>query len=80
MATSPTITQNGSQTLTYSFSGGGMTNHECVVCQLNATFPNNLTGALLSNVTAFINPTRYNCTVTTIGTQAISYVLISNAI
>ncbi|WP_263382991.1 hypothetical protein [Granulicella arctica] len=80
MATSSVITQNGNATITYAFSGGGMTNHEAVVCQLNSTFPNNLTGVLISNVTAYINPTRYNCTVTTVGSQAIAFQFISNAV
>jgi hypothetical protein len=80
MASTGVITQSGSATVTYAFSGGGMTNREVVVCQLNSTFPNNTTGALLSNVTAYINPTRYNCTVTTEGPQAIAFQLISNAV
>jgi hypothetical protein len=80
MATFPTITQNGSTTLTWQNSGGGITNHEVFAFTLQSTSPNNTTGALISNVTVFINPTRYNCTLTVVGPQAISGNFESNGV
>jgi hypothetical protein len=80
MATSQQVTQNGNTTLTWTFSGGGMTNHEVVACELNDTSPNNTTGALISDVTVFINPTRYNCTIAVEGPQAIAFQLNSNGV
>ena len=80
MATSQQVTQNGNTSLVWTFSGGGMTNHEVVACQLNVTSPNNTTGALISDVTVFINPTRYNCKITVEGPQAIAFQLNSNGV
>ena len=72
MATFPTITQSGNTTLTWIASGGNITNHEVFAFTLQATNPTNGTGALISNVTVFIKPTRYACTLTTEGPQAIT--------
>ncbi len=80
MATFPTITQNGNTTLTWTNSGGGITNHEVFACTLQNTSPSNTTGALISNVTVFINPTRYNCTLAVKGPQAISFNFESNGV
>src|SRR5215471_9259427 len=67
MATFPTITQNGNTTVTWVNSGGGITNHEVFAFTLQSTSPANTTGALISNVTVFINPTRYQCTLSVKG-------------
>jgi hypothetical protein len=80
MATFPTITQNGNTTLTWQNSGGGITNHEVFAFTLQSTSPKNTTGALISNVTVFINPTRYNCTLTVEGPQAIRGNFESNGV
>jgi len=80
MATFPTITQNGNTTLTWTNSGGGITNHEVFAFTLQATSPSNGTGALISDVTVFINPTRYNCTLTVEGPQAITGNFESNGV
>jgi hypothetical protein len=80
MATFPTITQNGNTTRTWTNSGGGITNHEVFAFTLKSTSPTNATGALISNVTVFINPTRYNCTLTVEGPQAISGNFESNGV
>ena len=80
MATFPTITQNGNTTITWQNSGGGITNHEVFAFTLQHTSPTNGTGALISNVTVFINPTRYNCTLTVEGPQAISGNFESNGV
>jgi hypothetical protein len=37
MATSSNLTQNGNTTVTWTFSGGSMTNHNVVACQLNTS-------------------------------------------
>ncbi len=80
MATFPTITQNGNTTLTWTNSGGGITNHEVFAFTLQATSPSNTTGALISDVTVFINPTRYNCTLAVRGPQAITGNFESNGV
>ena len=80
MATFPTITQNGNTSMTWQNSGGGITNHEVFAFTLQHTSPNNSTGALISDVTVFINPTRYNCRLTVIGPQAISGTCESNGV
>ncbi len=72
MATFPTITQNGNTTRVWTNSGGNITNHEVFAFTLQSTSPANTTGALISDVTVFINPTRYNCTLTIEGPQAVS--------
>ena len=72
MATFPTITQNGNTTLTWTNSGGGITNREVFTFTLQATSPTNTTGTVVSNVTTFINPNRYNCTLRVVGPQAVS--------
>lgn len=80
MATFPTITQNGNTTLNWVNSGGGITNHEVFAFTLQNTSPTNGTGALISNVTVFINPTRYLCTLSVKGPQAISGNFESNGV
>ena len=80
MATFPTITQNGNTTLTWTNSGGGITNHEVFAFTLQRTSPTNGTGALVSDVTVFINPTRYNCTLSVKGPQAIAGNFESNGV
>jgi hypothetical protein len=80
MATSQQVTQNGNTSLVWTVSGGGMTNHEVFACQLNTTSPNNNTGALINDVTVFINPIRYNCRVTVEGPQAIEFQFNSNGV
>jgi hypothetical protein len=72
MATFPTITQNGSTTLTWINSGGGITNREVFTFTLQNTSPTNNTGTRVSNVTTLINPNRYLCTLTVAGPQAVS--------
>lgn len=72
MATFPTITQNGSTTLTWINSGGGITNHEVFTFTLQNTSPTNGTGTMVSNVTTLINPNRYLCTLTVAGPQAVA--------
>ncbi|NYF79111.1 hypothetical protein [Granulicella arctica] len=74
------LTQNGNTTLGWTVSGGGITNHEAFAVQLDSTSPNNSTGALISNVIVFINPTRYNVNITTEGPQAISYHINSDGV
>ena len=72
MATFPTITQNGNTTLNWVNSGGGITNREVFTFTLQHTSPSNGTGTRVSNVTTFINPNRYLCTLTVTGAQAVS--------
>jgi hypothetical protein len=80
MATFPTMTLNGNTTTTWTTSGGGITNHEVFAFTLQSTSPTNSTGALISDVTVFINPTRYNCTVSVKGPQAVSGNFESNGV
>jgi len=80
MATFPTITLNGNTTTTWTNQGGGITNHEVFAFTLQNTSPANTTGVLLSNVTVFINPTRYQCTVRVAGPQAVSGNFESNGV
>jgi hypothetical protein len=80
MATFPTITQNGNTTLNWVNQGGGITNHEVFAFTLQSTSPTNGTGALISNVTVFINPTRYLCTLSVKGPQAVSGNFESNGV
>jgi len=80
MATFPTITQNGNTTRTWINSGGGITNHEAFTFTLQSTSPNNGTGTRVSDVTTFINPTRYSCVLTVVGPQAVSGNFESNGI
>ena len=70
MATFPTITQNGNTTLNWINSGGGITNREVFTFTLQHTSPTNGTGTRVSNVTTFINPNRYLCTLSVTGAQA----------
>lgn len=72
MATFPTITQPGNTSRTWINSGGGITNHEVFAFTLQNTGPGNTTGVMLSDITVFINPTRYSCTLTVRGPQAVS--------
>ena len=55
MALFPVQTQNGNTTSTDVYSGGGITNHEAWACQLNS----GSSGAYISGITVYINPTRY---------------------
>jgi hypothetical protein len=80
MATFPPITQNGNTTQLWINSGGGITNHEVFAFTLKDTSPSNATGALTSDVTVFINPTRYLCTLSVKGPQAISGNFESNGV
>jgi hypothetical protein len=72
MATFPTITQNGNTTLNWINSGGGITNREVFTFTLQSTSPSNGTGTMVSNVTTFINPNRYVCTLSVKGSQAVA--------
>lgn len=56
------------------------TNHEVFAFTLQAASPNNATGALVSDVKVFINPTRYNCTLTVKGPQAVTGNFDSNEV
>jgi hypothetical protein len=47
---------------------------------LRNTSPTNGTGVLLSNVTVFIDPTRYQCTVAVKGPQAVTGNFESNGV
>jgi len=47
---------------------------------LQSTGPANTTGALISNVTVFINPTRYQCTLSVKGPQAVRGNFESNGV
>jgi hypothetical protein len=79
MATSQTVTQNGNTTQRWTFSGGGMTNHEAVVSELeNTNDPN--TGLLISNIVGFINPTRYDLDITVKGPSAVAFRIESNGV
>ena len=80
MATFPTITQNGNTTLTWINSGGGITNREVFTFTLQATSPTNGTGTRVSNVTTLINPNRYLCTLSVVGSQAVAGNFESNGI
>lgn len=80
MATFPTITLNGGTTTSWWNQGGGITNHEVFAFTLNNTSPANTTGVLLSDVTVFINPTRYLCTVRVVGPQAVTGNFESNGV
>jgi hypothetical protein len=80
MATFPTITQNGNTTLTWTNTGGNITNHEVFAFTLQNTSPSNTTGVLISNVTVFIKPTRYTCTLSVKGPQAVSGNFESNGV
>jgi hypothetical protein len=80
MATFPTITLNGGTTTTWTNQGGNITNHEVFAFTLRNTSPTNGTGVLLSNVTVFIDPTRYQCTVAVKGPQAVTGNFESNGV
>ena len=80
MATFPTITLNGNTTTSWTNQGGGITNHEVFAFTLQNTSPANTTGVLLSDVTVFINPTRYGCTVKVAGPQAVTGNFESNGV
>jgi hypothetical protein len=71
MATFPTTTQIG--TTTWEASGGGITNHEVFAFTLQNTSQPGI-GALVSNVTVLINPTRYNVTVSAVQEWSIAHV------
>ncbi|HEX6496603.1 MAG TPA: hypothetical protein VF018_14030 [Acidobacteriaceae bacterium] len=79
MATSQTVTQNGNTTQTWIFSGGGITNHEAVVTELETTGDPN-TGLLISNIVGFIDPTRYEFDVTVKGPSAVAFRINSNGV
>ena len=74
------FSQNGNTTLGWVLSGGNITNHEAFAVQLESTSPTNGTGALLSNVVVYINPTRYVVNITSEGPQAITYHINSNQV
>ena len=74
------FSQNGNTTQAWWLSGGNITNHEAFAVQLESTSPNNGTGARISNVTVYVNPTRYLVDITAVGPQAISYHVNSNQV
>jgi hypothetical protein len=71
MGTFQNISQAGNTKLTWTLSGENITNHEAWAFTLENTSPTNGTGALISNVTVFIRPTRYNIDLSVMGPQAI---------
>lgn len=76
MATFPVQTQNGNTSTTSIYSGGNITNHEAWAVRINS----GSSGAIISNITAFINPTRYRITTSVIGAGAIAFQLDSNQV
>ncbi len=76
MATFGTQTLNGNSSGTWTYSGGNITNHEAWAVQINA----GSSGAIISNIISFINPTRYQITTTVVGPGAISFNLNSNQV
>ena len=76
MALFPVQTQNGNTSSTSVYSGGNITNHEAWAVQINS----GSSGAIISNIISFINPTRYQVTTTVVGAGAISFQLNSNQV
>lgn len=76
MALFPTQTLNGNTSGTWVYSGGNITNHEAWAVQISA----GTSGATISNIISYINPTRYQVTVSVIGPGAISFQLNSNQV
>jgi hypothetical protein len=76
MATFPTQTQNGNTSSTSVYSGGGITNHEAWAVQIDS----GSSGAIISNIISFINPTRYQITTTVVGAGAIAFQLNSDGV
>jgi hypothetical protein len=74
------FTQNGNTTMGWQVWGGNITNHEAFAVQLDSTSPNNTTGATFSNLVVFVNPTRYDIDITTVGPQAITYHINSDQV
>ena len=64
MGTFSTISQNGG-TATYTLQGQNITNHEVWAFTLQSTPFDNI-GVLISNITVFINPTRYQVTLSVV--------------
>lgn len=76
MATFPVQTQNGNTSSTSIYSGGNITNHEAWAVRIDS----GSSGAIISNIISFINPTRYQITTTVVGAGAISFQLDSNQV
>lgn len=71
--------QNGNTTIGWTVWGGNITNHEAFAVQLETSGTSN-TGALLSNVIVYCNPTKYSLNITAEGPGAISYHINSNQV
>ena len=78
MASSNQVTQNGNTTLNWVLSGGGISNHEVVVVELDNTTPN--TGVQISNTRVLINPNRYSFDITVVGPDAVAFRINSTGV
>ena len=78
MASSGQVTQNGNSTVNWVYSGGGISNHEVVVVQLDNTTPN--TSVRISNIQVFISPNRYSFDISVIGPDAVAFRINSTGI
>jgi hypothetical protein len=67
--TSNMVTQNGNTTLTWSVSGGALSTHDCIVVKPVS----GSSGIRITNVTAFLSPTRYHVTVQVAGAGAMAF-------
>ena len=76
MATFGMQTLNGNTSGTWVYSGGNITNHEAWAVQISA----GTSGAEITEVISFINPTRYQVTTKIIGSGAVSFQLNSNQV
>ncbi len=71
MGSSNQVTQNGNTTQNWVLSGGGVSNHDIVVVELDNTTPN--TGVTISNIRGFINPNRYSFDINVGGPDAVAF-------
>jgi len=71
MGSSNQVTQNGNTTQNWVLSGGGISNHDVIVLQLDNTTPN--TAVSISNIRTLINPNRYSFLVSVVGPDAVAF-------
>ncbi len=71
MGSSNQVTQNGNTTQNWVLSGGGVSNHDAIVVELDNTTPN--TGVTISNIEGFISPNRYSFDITVVGPDAVAF-------
>lgn len=67
--TTDQVTQNGNTTLSWSISGGALTNHDAIVVKPTS----GSSGLRINSITARISPNRYSVSLTVVGAVAMAF-------